>query len=81
MRKPYSRDLNRLLDLELERNERVRAVVVAYQELTEGEKTLFRVAAGITQDGAVEAIDPATGQATMGMAKLILTRCNPSCGT
>ena len=36
MRKPYSRDLNRLLDLELERNERVRAVAAAYQELTEG---------------------------------------------
>ena len=55
MRKPYSRDLNRLLDLELERNERVRAVVVAYQELTEGEKTLFHVAAGITQDGVSRA--------------------------
>ena len=50
--------MNRLLDLELERNELVRAVVAAYQELTEGEKALFRLAAGITQDGAIEAIDP-----------------------
>ena len=57
MRKPYSRDLKRLLDLELERNERVRAIVAAYQELAEGEKALFRLAAGISQDGAVEAIE------------------------
>ena len=57
MRKPYSRDLKRLLDLELERNERARAIVAAYQELAEGEKALFRLAAGISQDGAVEAIE------------------------
>ena len=44
MTKPHSRDLERLLDLELERNERVRAAVAAYQELAEGEKALFRLA-------------------------------------
>ena len=58
MREPYSRDLKRLLDRDLERNERVRAVVAAYQELAEGEKALFRLAAGISQDWAVEAIEP-----------------------
>ena len=58
MREGHSRDLKRLLDLELERNERVRAVVAAYQELAEGEKVLFRLAAGITQDGAGTAIEP-----------------------
>ena len=45
MTKPHSRDLERLLDLELERNERVRAAVAAYQELEEGEKAT--VPAGI----------------------------------
>ena len=54
MSKPNSRDLERLLDLELERNERVRAAVAAYQELEEGEKALFRLASGITQDGESE---------------------------
>ena len=58
MREPYSRDLKRLLDLELERNERVRAAVAAYQELAEGEKALFRLAAGISQDGADGAREP-----------------------
>ena len=58
MREPYSRDLKRLLDLELERNDRVRAIIAAYQELAEGEKTLFRLAAGITQDGAGTSIEP-----------------------
>ena len=38
MREPYSRDLKRLLDLELVRNGRVRAIIAAYQELAEGEK-------------------------------------------
>ena len=52
MRERHSRDLKRLLDLELERNERVRAALTAYQELAEGEKALFRLAAGISQDRA-----------------------------
>ena len=58
MREPYSRDLKRLLDLELVRNGRVRAIIAAYQELAEGEKALFRLAAGITQDGAGTSIEP-----------------------
>ena len=58
MRERHSRDLKRLLDLELERNERVQSVVVAYQELEEGEKALFRMAAGITQDRAGGAREP-----------------------
>ena len=45
MRERYTRDLKRLLDLELERNNRVRAVLTAYEELAEGEKALFRLAA------------------------------------
>lgn len=36
-----------LLELELERNERVRAVLAAYDGLAEEEKALFRLAAGI----------------------------------
>ena len=58
MREPHNRDLKRLLDLELERNERVRAAVAAYQELEEGEKALFRIAAGISQDPAGGAREP-----------------------
>ena len=58
MRERHSRDLKKLLDLELERNERVRAAVVAYQELAEGEKALFRLAAGISRDGAGTAMEP-----------------------
>ena len=46
----YSRDLKRLLNLELERNNRVRVVLTAYEELAEGEKALFRLAAEIGQD-------------------------------
>ena len=58
MREPYSRDLKRLLDLELGEERRVRAAVAAYQELAEGEKALFRLAAGISQDGADGAREP-----------------------
>lgn len=53
MTERYSRDLKMLLDLELQRNERVRAAVAAYEELAEEEKALFRLAAGIGQDAAV----------------------------
>ena len=58
MRERYSNDLQMLQGLELERNERVRAVVAAYEELAEGEKALFRLAAGISKDGAGEAREP-----------------------
>ena len=54
----YSRDLKRLLNLELERNNRVRAVLNAYEELAEGEKALFRLAAEISQDRADATIEP-----------------------
>ena len=55
MTERYSQDLEMLLDLELQRNERVRAAVAAYEELAEKEKALFRLAVGISQDTAVRA--------------------------
>ena len=55
MTQRYSQDLKMLLELELERNDRVRAVLAAYEEMTEEEKALFRLAAGISQDAAVTA--------------------------
>ena len=55
MNQRFSRDLAMLLELELERNDRVRAVLAAYEEMTEEEKALFRLAAGISQDSAVTA--------------------------
>ena len=58
MREPYSRDLKILLDQELEKNERVRAALTAYQELAEEEKALFRLAAGISEDTAAVAREP-----------------------
>ena len=58
MRERYSRDLKRLLNLELERNNRIRAVLNAYEELAEGEKALFRLAAEISQDRADATIEP-----------------------
>ena len=42
-----------LLELELQRNERVRAAVAAYEELADEEKALFRLAVGISQDAAI----------------------------
>ena len=51
----FCQDLAMLLELELERNERVRAVLTAYEEMTEEEKALFRLAAGISQNAAVAA--------------------------
>ena len=59
----YSRDLKRLLNLELERNNRVRVVLTAYEELAEGEKALFRLAAEI-------------GQARPGQDRAGQDRCN-----
>ena len=41
-----------LLELQLAENERVRAVVTAYEQLAEDEKILFRLAAGISQNAA-----------------------------
>ncbi len=55
MNQRFSRDLAMLLELELERNDRVRAVLAAYEEMTEEEKALFRLAAGISQDATVTA--------------------------
>lgn len=53
MRERYSRDLEMLLEIQLEGNERVRAVVRAYEELSEDERILFRLTAGISQDATV----------------------------
>ena len=52
MRERYSRDLGVLLEIQLAENERVRAVVTAYEELAEEEKILFRLATGISQNAA-----------------------------
>ena len=52
MKSLYSKDLKTLLGFELERNAKVRVAVGAYAELTEEEKALFRLAAGISQDSA-----------------------------
>ena len=41
-----------LLEIQLAENERVRAVVTAYEELAEEEKILFRLATGISQNAA-----------------------------
>ncbi len=38
-----------LVEFELERNAKVRAVVEGYVELTEAEKTVFRLAVGISK--------------------------------
>ena len=48
----YSKDVQALIRVELERNAKVQALVGDYKELTETEKLLFRVAAGISQDAA-----------------------------
>ena len=58
MREQYSKDLKVLLDLELERNERVRKALTAYQELDEAEQALFRLATGIVQDTVGRARKP-----------------------
>ena len=58
MTQRYSQDLKKLLELELQRNERVRAAVVAYEELADQEKALFRLAAGISRDAAVKTREP-----------------------
>ncbi len=47
-----------LLELELQRNERVRAAVAAYEELADEEKALFRLAVGISQDTTVRTREP-----------------------
>ena len=52
MKALYGKDLKMVVEHELERNAKVRAVVGAYQELTETEKALFRLAVGINQDTA-----------------------------
>ena len=47
-----------LLELQLAENERVRAVVTAYEELADEEKILFRLAAGISQNASGGAGEP-----------------------
>ena len=58
MTEQYSQDLKTVLELELQRNERVRAAVAAYQELAAEEKALFCLAAGISQDAAAMTREP-----------------------
>ena len=58
MRERYNRDLEMLLETQLEGNERVRAVVTAYEELWEDERILFRLAAGIIQDAVGKTREP-----------------------
>ena len=69
MTQRYSPDLKMVLELELRRNERVRAAVAAYEELAEEEKALFRLAAGIGQDAAARTREPgrrSTGDVSEG---------------
>ena len=58
MRERYSRDLGVLLEIQLAENERVRAVVTAYEELAEEEKILFRLATGISRNASGGAGEP-----------------------
>lgn len=46
----YDKDVKMLVELELETNAKVRAVVEGYVELTEAEKAVFRLAVGVSQD-------------------------------
>ena len=69
----YSRDLKRLLNLELERNNRVRVVLTAYEELAEGEKALFRLAAAAGRDRPGQ---DRTGQDRTGQDRTGQDRCN-----
>ena len=50
MKDRQSNDVLMLVQVELERNERVGALVEEYTKLTELEKALFRLAAGISED-------------------------------
>ena len=47
-----------LLEIQLEGNERLRALVRAYEDLSEDERILFRLAAGISQDATVRHREP-----------------------
>ena len=69
MTEQYSQDLKTVLELELQRNERVRAAVAAYQELAAEEKATFRLAVGIGQDAADRTREPerrSTGDVSEG---------------
>lgn len=50
----HDKDLETLLRHELDNSPKVRAVVDAYAELSESEKLLFRLAAGVNLDATVE---------------------------
>ena len=58
MTQRYSQDLKMLLEFELQKNEQVQAAVASYWELTEEERALFRLAAGISQDTSVRTREP-----------------------
>lgn len=48
----YNKDIQVVIQAELENNAKVRAMARAYEELTETDKALFRLATGIVQDAA-----------------------------
>ncbi len=48
----HAKDVKMLVELELETNAKVRAVVEGYVELTEAERAVFRLAVGVSQDTA-----------------------------
>ena len=63
MKEHHDKNLESLLRHELDNAPKVRAVVNSYAELSESEKLLFRLAAGVSLDAAVECEvrRPATG--------------------
>lgn len=48
----YGKDIQVVIQAELEKNVKVRTLVCAYEELTETDKALFRLASGISQEVA-----------------------------
>ena len=54
MKEHHDKDLESLLRHELDNAPKVRAAIDAYAELSESEKLLFRLAAGVSLDAAVE---------------------------
>ena len=53
----YSREVRTLVELELERNAKVREMVGAYEELAEVEKALFRLAVEISEDNTDRSVE------------------------
>ena len=77
MTERYSQDLKMMLDLELQRNERVKVLAAAYEELAEDEKALSRLAAGIGQDAGVRIRGPERQSASEPSAQTDPQRLQP----